>query len=123
MRVFLYRNLHKHQYSVRDESIKRVIFHAHDVLVKDAKLVVGQAGRRRVLREGRKNVHAGVRGSFVASGPKAKLTKDSDWRELYYNPYKVSQFVDKQTGEAVTEASLVYLGPDGVWAKGTNGSA
>ena len=68
MRVFVYFNLHKKCLSVKaleGESKGRVIAHADSVELVNATFKVSQAGRQRVLRERRKNVHAGVVGTMT----------------------------------------------------------
>lgn len=44
----------------------RVVAHAKGVALDDARTIVSQAGRERVLREGRKNVHAYIEGYIHA---------------------------------------------------------
>lgn len=89
MRVFVYFNLHKNMYSVRSVETGRVVSHETSVKLVNCKLKVSQAGRRRVLREKRKNVHAGVEGDLVdtlgLSGCKGYL--------VTYDPYKWESFV------------------------------
>lgn len=110
-RVFVYRNLKykdKVVWSVRDTKTGRVVLHTENILLQDVEFVVGQAGRKRVIEEGRKNVHAGVRGrpvSWVASSQKNWVT---------YNPYKYESFVDRETEQPVLEASAAYLSGKGV---------
>ncbi|AGK85838.1 hypothetical protein SEA_LAKES_79 [Mycobacterium phage Lakes] len=69
IRVFVYKNLHfthregKPWYSVQalEGDFKgRVIHRSGHVLLAHAKGVVRPAGRERVRREGKKNVHAGL---------------------------------------------------------------
>ena len=60
MKVEIYYNLHKNVFSVRHKG--RVIQHTSMAVIKDAEYVVRPAGRAKVLREGKKNVHAFVRG-------------------------------------------------------------
>lgn len=69
MRVFVYYNLRKHLWSIKaldGPSKGRVVAHADKVLVRDATFRVSEAGRQRVIRERRKNVHAGVVGHLEA---------------------------------------------------------
>ena len=63
MRVEVYYNLHKNVFSVRHKG--RVIQHTKMAVIKDAEYVVRPAGRAKVLREGKKNVHAFVRGEWL----------------------------------------------------------
>jgi hypothetical protein len=63
MRVEVYYNLHKKCFSIRHKGI--VISHANTVKLADVTFVVRKAGRERVLREKKKNVHAFVRGNLL----------------------------------------------------------
>lgn len=62
--VFVYFNLHKKVFSVKDVKTGRVIAHANTVKLQNAYPKVSEKGRQRVLKEQRKNVHAGIRGEL-----------------------------------------------------------
>ncbi len=106
MRVEVYFNLHKKTFSVRSCKTGRVIHHTDEIHIVNPEFVVRQSGRNRVLSEGRKNVHAFVRGNcpFYRLNPR-NATLDT----ITYNPYKYVSFVDKQTEEPVYEASRAWL--------------
>ena len=94
MRVFVYYNLHKHLWSVKaleGENKGRVIAHRKTVWLTDAKPKVSQAGRLRVLKEKRKNVHAGIVGQW-RDGDMPLVSKGC-WVPVTYNPYKYETFV------------------------------
>lgn len=129
MKVFVYMNLHatrragKPVYSVKalsGPSKGRVIARESSVLVQSASGKVSEAGRQRVLREGRKNVHAGIVGRLFAVGDAAErylgLCKDG-WVPITYNPRKYENFVHKDDESAFGGAGLVFLGEKGVAAK------
>ena len=62
-RVYVYRNLHKNCWSVRQSG--KVVDHTHFLLLRDCRYLVGEAGRERVRREKKKNVqcwYIGLRG-------------------------------------------------------------
>lgn len=85
LRVEIYWNLHLNLFSVRaleGRAKGKVIAHARDVLVRDPQFVVQKAGRERVLREGRKNVHAFVRGQ-LESMRRAEMTRAGEEAGLY----------------------------------------
>jgi len=105
MRVEVYFNLHKKTFSVRSARSGRVILHTDKVHIANPEFVVRQSGRNRVLSEGRKNVHAFVRGDVTFFTDTNRPTLDT----LTYNPYKYASFVDKQTEEPVYEASRAWL--------------
>jgi len=81
-KVWVYRNLRKNCLSVLDPKTRKVIGHTHKIFLLDVTFRVNEAGRQRVLKERRKNVHA-----FVVGTVCLKLRKSSLIR-LYYNPYK-----------------------------------
>ena len=101
MKVDIYRNLNipkddPCKWSVLDRSNRKVVDRVQTAHVKDVKFVVQPAGRKRVLEEKRKNVHAFIRGEltddrFMAVG----LIK------VIYNPYESDHFIRTDTGEAI----------------------
>lgn len=96
MRVFVYWNLHRHCWSIKaleGPNKGRVISHATDVDLERVEFKVSQAGRARVLREKRKNVHAGVVGTLVERRDfGAHIVSD----KITYNPYRFASFVSVQ---------------------------
>lgn len=122
MRVFVYRNLHKGLWSVKaleGPNKGRVIDRASHVLLEKASGRVSEAGRRRVLRDRRKNVHAGIVGELLAG--------DGDWQDhdaecawvrrtwdrVTYNPYRYDRFVYAETEAPYEGSLLVELSCDG----------
>ena len=114
-KVDVYKNLHKDIWSVRNRSTGKVIAHKKLILISDASFVVQPAGRKKVLAEKRKNVHAFVRGQISN-----QKTTTLYWRPVTYNPYKADHFCYKDTGEMVTSASEALLNEDGVWVPSDN---
>ena len=114
--VEVYRNLHKDCWSVRDSKTRLVISHVDDIHLHNATLVVQPAGRERVLREKRKNVHAFIKGTQVpvecwwGSRFSSFLVRV---RGVIYNPYRNESFVLQDTGEPITHADHVYLNDQG----------
>ena len=107
MRVEVYWNLHKRLFSVRaleGENKGRVIDHAYSVKLEQASFVVQPAGRERGLREGKKNVHAFVRGRLAPyiEGPRRSFP-------VTYNPYKYDSFVDTEDHEAQEWSEYAHL--------------
>ena len=86
-RVYVYFNLHRKVYSVRQSG--RVVDHTKHVLLKDCRFLVGQAGRKKVLQEKKKNVHAGVSGYITDRVPNVPESSCV----VTYNPYKYESFV------------------------------
>lgn len=102
-RVDVYRNTRGDNFSIRKKG--KVVQHENVVLIENPKFMVSQAGRNRVLKERRKNVHAVVRGSYVGS----HLLNEDEMREAYYNPYTTEGFIDKETKNKLNDATLAYL--------------
>lgn len=114
MRVFVYFNLHKKCLSVKaleGESKGRVIAHADSVELVNATFKVSQAGRQRVLRERRKNVHAGVVGTMT-NLPAHHSTihiAEAFYTPVKYNPYRFDSFVTAVNESPVTTAHRVVV--------------
>jgi hypothetical protein len=107
MRVEVYFNLHKYLWSVRQCSTGRVILHTDKVHIRDPKFVVRKAGRERVLREGKKNVHAFVRGDITYFDD---FDPDYlDYTLVSYNPYKFDTFVNVCDTSPVRTAKRAML--------------
>lgn len=112
MRVYVYFNLRKRMFSIKaleGENKGRVIAHAHDVMLKDVTPKVSEAGRQRVLKERRKNVHAGLVGKLWGHDG---AIGDKPWLgdcQLTYNPYKFDSFVSRGSEVPVTHAQTVVL--------------
>ena len=87
--------------------------------LKNCEFKVSEAGRKRVLKEKRKNVHAYVKG-FVIPPNKAKELMPAwqaySWKILRYNPYICGDFFirhkdgEDSPGDEVKEAAVVFLG-------------
>ena len=105
MRVEVYFNLHKKTFSVRSAKSGKVLLHTDEVHIENPEFVVRQSGRNRVLSEGRKNVHAFVRGDATFF----RYTNRPMLDTLTYNPYRYASFVDKQAEEPVYKASRAWL--------------
>ena len=130
-RVRVYYNLQKDCLSVIDTETGRLYCHAHRVEIHNAKFRVQLAGRNRVVKEKRKNVHAYVVGNLHNVGDvqpyrfiksrnilyKKRICDCGDkphdycekcipesgkkFRHAYYNPYKHDTFVDDMTKESL----------------------
>ncbi len=114
MKVFVYFNLHKKCFSIKalEGAMKgRVIAHRDSVLLFDAKFKVSEAGRQRVLKEQRKNVHAGVEGHWTDSDHDGATIKTiaTNGSAITYNPYKYGTFVHKFGEHPIGLARLVAL--------------
>ena len=108
MRVEVYRNLHKNCWSIRNLKTGRVVRHSNEVFIEDAKFVVQPAGREKVLREKKKNVHAFVRGNWLPYKPH-KISKTFLPNTYSYNPYKFNHFYNIETEERIDSSPFVML--------------
>lgn len=111
-KVKVYFNLHTHLFSVKDYETGLVLAHGNDILLEDVQFKVSEAGRQRVLREQKKNVHAYVIGYYVGS---VKVETESEWFTPYYNPYKVKHFM--VDGQEISKAEYAWLSDKRVYAK------
>ena len=97
-----------------------VIAHRQAVLLNDCEFIVNERGRKRVLREKKKYVHAFVKGRAVAARDFGETTSFApfsirhDLVRVHYNPYEDATFVDDLCNP-VTRARQVLLstGEDG----------
>lgn len=110
--VKVYRNLHKKCFSIVDRKTRRVIAHRYSVVILGASFQVREAGRRRVLREKRKNVHAWITGTLAEFLPVSASGKP---RRAFYDPYKVSKFVNRRTRRPIEKARVVELNRNGIF--------
>ena len=97
-KVRVYRNLNSKCVSVRQGSLVKC--HTTNVVLKDCRFIVSEAGQRRVRDEQKKNVHAFIEGYVVHEGilfyayTKSLRSRESlnlldfGWNSVYYNPYE-----------------------------------
>ncbi len=111
----IYWNLHKDCWSVLDRRQGRVILHRHNLIAEDVQFVVQPAGRQKVLRTGRKNVHAFVRASSIVLADHPNY--DPQAVRVKYNPYKFETFMfEDEDGlfyKNAVKASVVFMNLDG----------
>ena len=94
--VHVYRNLTRGGYSIKQGGL--VVAHCNEAALHTCSMHVNEKGRQRVVKSGRKQVHAWVIG-YVTSGVVGK-------RLLRYNPKESAHFKTKQ-GKPVMQASVV----------------
>ncbi len=113
--VHVYRNLGnaaKERYSIRQGGL--VVGHTDEITLADCEFKVSEAGRQRVLREGRKNVHAYIKGRIWGS-----LTHDewrplmpgphAEWEQFRYNPHVFGAFLTDNNSWVLVRARVVRL--------------
>ena len=95
-RVEIYRNLNNGTHSIRrNGKVVKHLQHWQSIFLKDVKFAVQPAGREKVRREGRKNVHAFVRGTVIMPSTMNCTTdefKDKMPYVVTYNPYHMDHF-------------------------------
>ena len=109
--VKVYRNISRKCWSVLGKDNK-LMLHAEALVLKDCNFVVQEGGRQRVVREGRKNVHAFARGHI------APMAWHQEFRprlkRVLYNPYKAPTFLwEHSPQKSVSESECVLLNNDG----------
>ena len=93
MRVRVYWNLHKNKYSVQDAKTNRVVAHVSAIALQDCKLTIRKSGQERARKEGRKNVHAFVTGTFYSDRRFKNAWEVCGGKQVKYNPYKNDTFM------------------------------
>lgn len=114
-----YFNLHKQCLSVRPTCRGGKVTHMNAVWFANVRFAVQPAGRAKVLREGKKNVHAFVRGymrDFERLGsatPMHAATLIEDMEKVTYNPHLHETFVYKSDEKPIYKAAAaVVVGKD-----------
>ena len=87
MKVKVYKNLTKDTWSIQDYKTRKVIGYSENIRLENAKFVVSEKTRQRVIKEGKKYVHAFVVGELVDTW---KLTES--FETVRYNPYMFGSF-------------------------------
>ena len=114
--VEVYFNLHKKLFSVRSRMTGKVFAHVDKVSLCDPKFVVRKSGRDRVRREGKKNVHAFVKGKLLNPTEDtllgALVKALTEGKAVTYNPYKYDTFVYADTEQPIDNADYAVLSVD-----------
>jgi len=101
-------------YSIMQRGVVRAS--ARQVRLADVEFRVREAGRLRMLRERRKNVHAFAVGRLVdfVHPDEGRDLEPMAGRAVVYDPYRFDCFVDGETWTPVTAASAVQFDEHGV---------
>jgi 1,2-phenylacetyl-CoA epoxidase PaaB subunit len=110
-KVFVYKNLHKDCWSVKQDGLVKA--HATELDLWDCAFRVNKAGRERVLKEKRKNVHAGISGYIDHLG---MGTYGSVGVAVTYNPYNNETFIEKNSKKPIYHSNYAKLKPKQVFA-------
>jgi hypothetical protein len=111
-RVRVYRNLHKDCFSVKCMKTGRVIAHVKEIVLKEVTYPVSKAGRERVLKDKRKNVHAFVQGLIDINNQINNLKVN----KICYNPYKKGHFFYCNNGREIKQSKKARVSMTGVFA-------
>lgn len=104
MQIYVYWNISDRLFTVRSVETEQIREHTPEVGLRDAEFLVDQAERERMLREGRRNLHAGVQGDEVPLDPEPS----GAWERVLYRPWEHSSFVTED-GRGVARAELVRM--------------
>jgi hypothetical protein len=125
-RVEVYRNLHNNTFSIRRNG--KVVKHLENwmtLCLQDVKFAVQPAGREKVRREGKKNVHAYIRGTVIKAEEYnfSETFKERCNLWVTYNPYQNDSFIsyvpisrDETRVTPIHKANLVTLNQGYVYA-------
>lgn len=106
-KVRVYYNFTKKLFSVQEKvnGSWKVVEHTKNINIHNATFKVSEAGRQRVLKEKRKNVHAMIIGERWPFIPKSFVYRD----EVSYNPYKSGNFIIKSENIPLDSAKYVTI--------------
>lgn len=106
MATHVYRNLHKHAWSIRRDG--RVVGHASECALADVRIHVGEAARARVASGAHRTVHAWCVGHLVDPASR-------DWSRavpITYRPRERATFYRRDTNAPVSRAEAVLFTAD-----------
>jgi hypothetical protein len=119
--VSVHRNLNADSLTIKVGDL--VHGHAKMVVLYDVKFSVSQKGNERVNAEGRKSVHAHVKGVIVEAQDVEDVDKmyqkleEYGYIRVYYNPYKVKTFVKYDSFEPIYECEKAIVIMDRLYVK------
>ena len=93
---------------------------ARQVLLTDVEFLVRESGRQRMLREGRRNVHAYAVGRLLehVHPEDGRELPALAGREVFYDPRRYASFVERDGGAAVAGAALAQFDEHGLRCAG-----
>lgn len=90
--VFVYRNLHKNCWSVKDIKSGLVLSHTKRLILRQVMFQVSERVRDRIRETGRKEIHAGAIG-YISNARECNELDDLHYSVVSYNPYVNNHFV------------------------------
>jgi ligand-binding sensor domain-containing protein len=106
-KVKVYRNLNNGKLSVMQNGL--VVAHADSITLLAADFQVNRKARARVLKEGRKNVHAFVVGYYANN----LFFGQGSVYDVSYNPYRFPYFYDKESLNPVNRSTIAVINSAG----------
>ncbi len=107
--VAVHYNSHKKCFSVVSASSRHnvgiVLGYVNNIVLSDCTTHIDRAKQRSVRKTGVKDRHAFIVGNVVTT----KCKNKDDMLDIYYNPYKLDNFVNKDSMKYVDNMSLVSL--------------
>ena len=113
-KVEVYRNLHKNCFSIRQNGkVVDYVYSGQELHLTDVEFRVQPAGRERVRREKKKNVHAYVKGTVAPlEGLQRKKLFIRCFQTACYEPYTMESF------ETFPDETPIYEAPHVIFRKG-----
>lgn len=112
--VLVYRNLTKNCYSLKQYG--KVVGHADEVNLFHCKFLVNENGRQRVVKTGKKFVHAYVEGIITSSPAEFFCGQIPIFWRVTYNPKTHKKFELWPLSHVIDSAVFVKLTLNGVYA-------
>lgn len=108
MKVKVYRNLNRKGfvYSVLSPKTGKVVDRTEVLYLRNCDMKVSEAGHKRVLKEGRKNVHAFIIGERLKRKP---TFKGYNCYEIKYNPYFANHFFVYDKNKSLKEQLQINI--------------
>lgn len=94
----------------------KLLASAKQVRLSGVEFLVRETGRKRMLVRGRRNIHAYAIGQLVdyVHPEDSRDLGKMEGRGVFYNPYRFTSFVDKETRVPITSADFVHFDESGV---------
>ena len=90
--IELYRNLNKKGrcFSIRQGNF--VVAHTTAICIREPEFIIEKAGKAQVLKTGKRNVHAYIRGMYTTSGMGTSASRNDLPVQVTYDPFKDKGF-------------------------------
>lgn len=106
MRVHVYRNLHRKCLSVKSAETGVIIAYVQTIALADARFRVSEAGRERVIKERRKNVHAWIEGTWLRDHRTPSI---KGCRRVFYDPYRIGAFIEQGSSKPCVSSPSAFV--------------